>query len=124
MIIEIDTLSPSPIYEQIREQIVLGVAAKRLARGEALPSVRRLAADLGINLHTVNKAYSILCEEGYVVIDRRKGALIAQDIKRDVKFETALSEKLVKAAAEAICHNLNENDFILLCEKCYREINC
>jgi len=63
LIIEINTQSPSPIYEQIRDQIVLGMAAKKFIPGEALPSVRNLAADLGVNFHTVNKAYSMLCEE-------------------------------------------------------------
>ena len=42
--------------------------------GEQLPSVRQLAEDIGINMHTVNKAYTVLKQEGYVKVDRRKGS--------------------------------------------------
>jgi len=124
MIIEIDTLSSSPIYEQMRDQIVLGIASKKLTPGEALPSVRRLAADLGINFHTVNKGYSILCDDGYIVMDRRKGAVVAQSLKCTDDFFSRLSQKLLLNAAEAVCHNLSEKEFINLCEKQYKNALC
>lgn len=120
MVIEINTQSPSPIYEQLRAQIILGIASKRLVPGEILPSVRSLAADLGINFHTVNKAYSILCDEGYIVIDRRKGAVVAQIKAGGELFLTELSRQILLIAAEAICHNLNESEFADLCAECYR----
>ncbi|MCL2287291.1 MAG: GntR family transcriptional regulator [Firmicutes bacterium] len=120
MLIQIDTLNPLPIYEQLRNQIVLGIASKQLAPGEELPSVRRLAADLGINFHTVNKAYSMLCDEGYIVVDRRKGALVSTDIKLTDDFNGTLSQKLYLAAAEAICHGISEEEFIQLCVKNYK----
>ena len=119
MIITIDTLSPSPIYEQIRNQVVLGIAAGRLAPGEGLPSVRRLAADLGINFHTVNKSYSILCDEGYVVMDRRVGAVVAQKMSADTTFHEQLAAHLRLAAAEAACHGINEDEFVNLCKTQY-----
>lgn len=120
MILEIDTLSPSPIYEQLRDQVVRGIASKRLVPGESLPSVRRLAADLGINFHTVNKSYAILCDEGYIVMDRRKGAVVAQAVVGDEAFLSRLSLKLLLTAAEAVCHDMDENKFIALCAACYR----
>ncbi|MCL2140098.1 MAG: GntR family transcriptional regulator [Dehalococcoidia bacterium] len=120
MIIEIETLSKAPIYEQLREQVLLGIASKKIARGEALPSVRRLAADLGINLHTVNKAYAILCEEGYIVMDRRKGALVAQTVGGGEEFKGKLAYQLRLSAAEAVCRNISENEFKRICVDCYR----
>ena len=121
MLIEINTLDSSPIYEQLRDQIVLGIAQKKLAIGEALPSVRRLAADLGINFHTVNKAYTSLCDEGYIEMDRRKGALIAQAKGKSEAFNATLARKMTLAAAEAICHGMDENDYVALCGRLYKQ---
>ena len=120
MIIEINTQSPSPIYEQLRAQIILGIASKKLVPGEVLPSVRNLAADLGINFHTVNKAYSILCDEGYIVMDRRKGAVVAQVEAGDKAFLSGLSRQILLTAAEAVCRNISESDFAALCVECYK----
>jgi len=121
MIIEINTLSPSPIYEQLRDSIVLGIASKQLVPGEELPSVRRLAADHGINFHTVNKSYTMLCDEGYIVMDRRKGAVIAMPmINSDDGFILRLCAKLLLNAAEAVCHNLSEKEFIAHCLTQYK----
>lgn len=77
MMLSIDLMTDEPIYQQIRQQIVQAVADGELVAGDPLPSVRSLAADLGINMHTVNKAYALLRDEGYVVMRRRSGAIIA-----------------------------------------------
>ena len=77
MILEVDFSAEEPIYQQIRSQVVHAVATGELVAGDALPSVRSLAADLGVNMHTVNKAYAVLRDEGYVVMRRRTGAVIA-----------------------------------------------
>ena len=120
LIIKINTLDSTPIYEQLRNQIVMGIANKQLTVGEALPSVRRLGADLGINFHTVNKAYTALADEGYIEIDRRIGALVAQPTKGTEAFNAQLSRKLTLAAAEAICHEVSKTEFISLCEGLYQ----
>ena len=57
MYIEIDFDSDEAIYMQLRNQIVLGIATNRYQEGESLPSVRQLAESIGINMHTVNKAF-------------------------------------------------------------------
>ena len=119
MIIHIDTISALPIYEQLRNQIVLGIAGRRLAPGEGLPSVRRLAADLGINFHTVNKSYAMLCDEGYISMDRRKGAVVAQNQNIRDEFAEELSERLQLTAAEAICHGLDEEEYLRMCKQAY-----
>lgn len=78
MFIRIDQALPDPLYRQIRDEIVRSIAQGELAPGDALPSVRNLASDLGINLHTVNKAYALLRDEGFVLMRGRQGAYVAQ----------------------------------------------
>jgi len=60
MIIEIDFNSEEALYLQLRNQIVMGIATAKFQEGDVLPSVRQLADDIGINMHTVNKAYTVL----------------------------------------------------------------
>lgn len=78
MIIEIDMHSDVPIYRQIKTSIIRGILTGDLKQGEKLPSVRQLACDLGVNLHTVNKVYNLLKEEGYLLVYRNKGAMVAE----------------------------------------------
>jgi len=119
LIIEIDTQSAQPLYEQLRDQVVFGIADGRLRAGEALPSVRRLAADLGINFHTVGKAYAALCGEGYIAIDRRRGAVVTGAGQGGPPPK--LAAQLALCAAQALCHRMAEDDFIELCRGCYRQ---
>ena len=91
MIIRIDQKSEEPLYLQIRGQIIAAIARGELAPGAALPSVRALASDLGINLHTVNKAYAVLRDEGYVLMRGRSGAYIADPCEDD-RADRALHE--------------------------------
>lgn len=79
MILEIDFNSDEALYIQLRNQIIVGIATERLREGDSLPSVRQLADNIGINMHTVNKAYSVLKQEGLVKLDRRRGAVICLD---------------------------------------------
>ena len=78
MIVTIDFNSDEALYIQLRNQIILSIAMSEIQEGDNLPSVRELAENIGINMHTVNKAYTILKQEGYVKLDRRKGAVIAK----------------------------------------------
>ena len=76
MISNLDFNSDIPIYTQIREQIIKAIARGDLKINESLPSVRLMAEEIGVNLHTVNKSYNLLKDEGYINIDRRKGAIV------------------------------------------------
>lgn len=76
MIVRIDRTSNDPLYLQIRAQVIASIAQGDLVPGDALPSVRSLADDLSVNLHTVNKAYAILRDEGYVLMRGRSGARV------------------------------------------------
>lgn len=116
MIIKIDFESETPIYAQLRDQIVIGIAKGELKINEALPSVRRMSADIGIHAHTVNKSYTILRDEGYIVIDRRSGCRVTDKIPAtNEEFETAIKAKLEPLAAEAACHGMNDKEFGELC---------
>ena len=77
MIITVDKADALPLYEQLRRQIIAGLARGELEPGDMLPSVRRLAKDLGINHHTVNKAYAMRRDEGHIVMRRGSGAMVA-----------------------------------------------
>ena len=82
MIIEVDFNSDEAIYIQLCNQIIMGIATSVIHEGDSLPSVRRLADTIGVNMHTVNKAYSVLKREGYISLDKRRGAVISLDIDK------------------------------------------
>ncbi len=94
MIVSIDECSSEPLYKQIHDQIIAGIATGELEPGMSLPSVRSLASDLGINLHTVNKAYAVLRDEGYVQMRGRAGAVISEpsDASRADKNRQSLED--------------------------------
>jgi len=104
LILKIDFDSEIPIYIQIKNQVVEGIARGELEEGEELPSVRGLADDIGVNMHTVNKAYSLLKDDGYIKIDRRRGAFISLNLKNsDESFKENLNYELEYYMAE--CFN-------------------
>ena len=87
MILSIDFNSDEAFYIQLRNQIIIGIATGRIREGDSLPSVRQLADNISINMHTVNKAYSVLKQEGFVKLDRRKGAIVALDVDKQRVLE-------------------------------------
>ena len=109
MVIKIDFNSDEAIYIQLRNQIIMGIATSQLAVGDSLPSVRQLADYVGINMHTVNKAYSVLRQEGYIKLDRRKGAVIAIDYDQ-VMASRQIMGMLQSVLAEAICKNVDREE--------------
>lgn len=118
MIIEIDFNSDEAIYMQLCNQIILGIATSQFHEGEQLPSVRQLAETIGINMHTVNKAYSILQQDGFVKIDRRRGAIIALDINKLGALAEAKQE-LAVVLARAICKGIGREDIHGLVDQLY-----
>ena len=82
MILEIDFNSDEAIYIQLCNQIIMGIATSVIHEGDSLPSVRQLADTVGVNMHTVNKAYNVLKREGYISLDKRRGAVIALDVDK------------------------------------------
>lgn len=110
MILSLDLNSEMPIYQQLRNQIVIGMASGRLKPGDPLPSVRQLGVDLGINLHTVNKAYAQLRQEGFLIIHRQKGVVIADAASRTPApdWPDRFRSELTTLLAEASLRGLDE----------------
>ena len=118
MVIEIDFNSDEAIYVQLCNQIILGIATSQFREGEQLPSVRQLADTIGINMHTVNKAYSILQQEGFVKIDRRRGAIIAIDLNKLEALREA-HDMLSVVLARAICKGVSKDEIHELVDQIY-----
>lgn len=120
MFIEIDFNSDQAIYLQLRDQIIMGIASSRFQEGDMLPSVRQLADTIGINMHTVNKAYTVLKQEGYVKVDRRRGVMVAVDIDRMRAIEE-IREDLTVTLAKANCKNISGEEVHALIDEIYEE---
>ena len=109
MVFTIDFNSNEAIYMQLCNQIILGIANAEYRDGDSLPSVRQMAEIIGINMHTVNKAYSVLRQEGYIKLDRRHGAVISLDTDRILALE-AMNEELKVVIGEAISKNITPEE--------------
>ena len=121
MILKFEFESTEPLYLQLRNQIVVGIAEGKLKPGEKLPTIRALANESGINMMTVSKAYQMLKTEGYIVTDRRSGAVVAKRNTTDV------TEATMKALRVCICElrvsGMSEEETIEMCRAMYREGN-
>ena len=120
MVIEIDFNSDEAIYVQLMNQIIFGIATSRLQEGDQLPSVRQMADTIGINMHTGNKAYSLLRQEGFVSIDRRRGAIIAVDVNK-IKALEEMKQNLMIALARGCCKNITRAEVHDLIDEIYDE---
>ena len=124
MLIKIDFESEIPIYAQIKNQIIEGIASGILTEGETLPSVRQFAVDSGINMHTVNKAYSLLRKDGFVTVHRRKGVVVKKISQmHNPAFIKEISKTIKPVIAEAYCKGITEEEFIKHCKKIYLALN-
>lgn len=103
MIIQIEPQSDIPIYTQLANQIIEGIARGYLQPGHSLPSVREFAADLGVNMHTVNKSYHELEKKGIIRIVPKSGAVVCSPNPLEpgtVHYDRLVNEfKLVAANA-------------------------
>ena len=120
MYLEIDFSSDEAFYVQLCNQIIIGIATSRLREGDTLPSVRQLADEVGINMHTVNKAYSLLKQEGYIRLDRRSGAVIAVDMDK-LKAMEEMKRALSVILAKGSCKNVTREEAHELIDEIYAE---
>lgn len=120
MYIEIDFNSDEALYIQLRNQIIMGIATAQFQEGDVLPSVRQLADTIGINMHTVNKAYSVLRQEGFVKVDRRRGAIIAVDIDKMRAMEELKCEMQV-ILAKSSCKRISRAEVHALIDEIYED---
>ena len=120
MIIEVDFNSDEAIYVQLCNQIIMGIATSVIREGDSLPSVRQLADTIGVNMHTVNKAYSVLKREGYISLDKRRGAVIAVDADKLEQLE-AMRRELRLVLARGCCKNISRREVHDLVDEIFDE---
>ena len=123
MILKLDMASETPIYVQLRNQIVLGIGRGELKLGEGRPTVRQLAQDVGVNTMTVNKAYTALKNEGYIEIDRRHGARVSPSVRLDGEFQEKLEGELALLIAESGLKGMEKQDFLTLCGQIFDQMS-
>lgn len=121
MIIKIDEYSDIPIYQQIRNQIVMGISDGRLSAGEQLPTVRALALEMGINTMTVSKAYQMLKSEGYILTDRKNGARVRQELAQSGSLSDANLLELKRIASEARLSGVKKETLLQVIEDAYKD---
>jgi DNA-binding transcriptional regulator YhcF (GntR family) len=119
MLLTFDFSSPVPLYMQLRNHIVIGIAEGKLQPGEKLPTIRALAEESGINMMTVSKAYQLLKQEGYIQTDRRSGATVAGGSSVPVSKDTLNALRL--NISELRLSGLSKEKIMGLCEKLYEE---
>jgi GntR family transcriptional regulator len=119
MIMKLDYNSEIPIYVQLRNQIVIGIGVGGLEYGEKLPTVRQLADDLGVNAMTVNKAYAILKNEGFISIDRRHGAKVSTIWGKQTDFIQKLERELKLVISEASLKGVGREEFMQICSNIF-----
>ena len=120
MLIEIDFNSDEALYIQLQNQIIMGIAMNLIREGDSLPSVRQLANTVGINMHTVNKAYAVLKQEGFIQLDRRRGAVIAIDMDQ-ARALIEMKEQLRVLLARGRCKNISKEEVHALVDEIYEE---
>lgn len=109
MLIEIDFNSEEAIYIQLRNQVILGIATANIHEGDSLPSVRQFAETIGVNMHTVNKAYNVLKQEGFITLDKRRGAVIALD-ENKIRAVEEMRQQLQIVLAKACCRAISREE--------------
>jgi len=117
VILTLDFSGETPIYMQIRNQIVMGIASGQLCSGEKLPTIRTLGDQFGINMMTVNKAYQLLKQEGYIVTDRRVGAVVQGPLSSGLSL--AAQDQLRLLISEAKMHHMSKTELLDLCAEIY-----
>ncbi len=124
MLLTVDFESAQPIYQQIRNGVVQGIADGSLHDGDPLPSVRALATELSVNLHTVNKAYHLLKIEGFVKMQRSRGTVVSmQGLGRDSKdFMDAAGSVLKNIVTEAVTRSISRERLTGMINQYYNEM--
>jgi len=114
LIINVDLAADVPIYQQIRDQIVEAIAHGALTEGSPLPPTRTLAADFGINFHTVNKAYDLLRQEGLIRLSRGTGAVVTA-AATDQLLPSDWTARAKTLLAEAVARGMTADDVLQAC---------
>ncbi len=123
MLLKIDMTSKTPIYVQLRNEIVMGIGKGEIKIGESLPTVRQLSQDLGVNTMTVNKTYSILKEEGFIEIDRRHGAKISPKSNKNNDYTNKIESELLLLLTQVNLKGYNKVEILEICKNIIENLN-
>lgn len=118
MFLKIDLTSDVPLYIQIKNAIIEGIARGKLKEGDSLPPIRQLAEDIGVNMHTINKAYNLLRDLGFITVNKKYGAVISIEGFNEGFMEN-LKVELSPIIAEAFAKGIDRDTFIKLVEGIY-----
>ena len=116
MLIRLDPTRATPLFEQLAAAIRAAVIDGRVIGGERLPAARDLAGSLGVNMHTVLRAYRLLRDEGLIELHRGRGAVVAVRIGG----HAALAGAIHDLVDEAKQHDLPESALLALISEAYR----
>ena len=120
MIVTLDLDSDVPLYQQLRDRVVEGLAERQLRAGDPLPATRQLASDLGINFHTVNKAYDLLRREQLLRLSRKSGAVVLRDPctgPPEPGFAEGWEARARTLLAEAVAHGMPAEEIVDRCRR-------
>ena len=121
MLLSLDFSSDIPIYQQIRNQIIIAISDGKLLPGDQLPTIRNLADQSGINMMTVSKAYQLLKQEGYITADRRNGAKVAPRNASSSEIPRILHNELQLLISQFHLQGVKEDQFLFLCKELYNK---
>lgn len=124
MFIEIKSNSDVPIYLQLAHQLMEGIVRGELKPGDSLPSVRAFASDLGMNMHTVNKAYHYLEEKDFIQIVAKSGVVIQPNgvPKASEDKKQKLEAQLRPFVTEGLVLKLTEEELVDVVRKLVQKI--
>ena len=108
MLIRIDPGDPRPLYEQIELQVRAAIGDGQLVAGERLPTARDLAEDIGVNVHTVLRAYGSLRDAGLIELRPRRGAVVSSASPPRQQL-AAMARGLIEQARE---HGLSSAEIV------------
>ena len=120
MIFQVDFDSDESLYMQLFHQIIQQIAMEQLSEGDTLPSVRQMADDVGINMHTVNKTYALLREKGFIRLDQRHGAVVCVNLDH-MLLQEEIERELRYTIAKAICRNISTDEIHEMVDGIIRE---
>jgi DNA-binding transcriptional regulator YhcF (GntR family) len=106
--VTVDPDAETPPYQQIFEQLRVAIERRALEPGDTLPTVRQLAADLGVAPNTVARAYADLQGEGLIVSDGRRGSRVTE---RSRTIATRARGQALREAADRFIGSLSERGY-------------
>lgn len=121
--ITIDYRSRAPIYEQVVEKFQILILKGALPPGSRMPSVRSLAIELSINPNTIQKAFAVLEQEGYIFPVKGKGNFVSESASLFQKKKEACLHELRKLLSHAAELGISEEDCASVLTEVYEEVS-